>query len=119
MLEKATWEEITLLRLAPGEEVTVLAVRDLALGTLVRVTTAFPGEQSGNCYLFEITDPKTYRAHVVRCDPRGPNSAGYRGEKVISSLLRIGDQVLLGGKKGVAYTSAVAGITILEKEVLS
>ncbi|MEK7480525.1 MAG: hypothetical protein AAB604_00285 [Patescibacteria group bacterium] len=118
MLEKATLEEITKLRLAPGEEVTVLAVRHLAPGMVVRVTTKSPGKEFGNCYLFEITDPKTYRAHVVRCDPRGPDSLGYRGEKVVSIFFRIGGQILLGGADGVSFTSAVVDITILPKEVL-
>jgi hypothetical protein len=113
MLQKSSWEEITKLRLAPGKEVSVLAIVDLAPGTVIRVSTA-----SGDCYFFEITDPQKYRAHMVRCDSRGgADSAGYRGELVVSALFRIGDPILHGGKSGVGYTSAVAGITILEKEV--
>lgn len=114
MLEKATNEDIAKLRLVPGEEVVVLKVDTLAVGVIVRARTA-----SGNDYLLEIVDPKKYRARVVRCDARGPDSAGYRGEKVISSLLRIGDKILFGGADGVSYTRVVANITILPKEVTS
>lgn len=113
MLEKATLEEITKLRLAPGEEVSVLPIVTVQRGTVMRVTTA-----SGNHYLFEVTDPAAHRTHVVRCDARGHASAGYQGEKVISSLLRVGDQITLLGGAGISYTSAVAGITVLPREVL-
>lgn len=114
MLEKASLEEIVKLRLMPGKEVAVFVVKTVAMGTVVRVTTA-----SGNHYLFEIADPAVHRAHVVRCDSRGPDSSGYRGERVVSAVFRIGDKILHGGAKEISYTSAVAGITILPKEVLS
>ena len=105
MLEKATLEEITKLRLAPGEEVSVLPIVTVQRGTVMRVTTA-----SGNHYLFEVTDPAAHRTHVVRCDARGPASSGDRGERLVSPLFRIG--------AGISYTSAVAGITVLPREVL-
>ena len=80
MLEKATLEEITKLRLASGEEVSILAVQGLAPGTIVRVHTSSRRVPSGIHYLFEMVDPKKYRAHVARYDSRGPDSVGYRGE---------------------------------------
>lgn len=116
MLEKVSLEKIERLRLMPGKEVSVLAVRTVEPGTVVRVTTA-----SGNCYLFEITDPVAHRAHVVRCDVRfgDPSSAGYRGERFVSRVFRIGEQIFHGATTThhkLANTSAVAGITVLPKE---
>lgn len=119
MLEKASAEEIAQLRLMPGKEVAVFAIETAEVGTVVRVTTTSPGEKSGNHYLFEVTKPAAHRAHMVRCDPRGLVSAGYLGERVISlPIFRIGDQIFHGAKRNrLANTSAVAGITILQKEV--
>lgn len=113
MLEKISREDITKLRLMPGKEVAVLAFLDLEVGAIVRVTTA-----SGNHYLYEVTNLAGHRAHVVRCDSRGPASSGYLGELcIVSPIFRTGDRVLFGRLN----TSAVAGITILPKkeEVLS
>lgn len=111
MLEKASLEEIAKLRHMPGKEVDILDVRTVELGTMVRVKTA-----SWNHYLFEVTDPAAHRAHVVRCEERKyASTTGYRGERLISPIFRIGDQITHGG----SITSAVDGITILPKEVLS
>lgn len=116
MLEKASLEEIAKLRIMPGKEVAVLAIATCELGTLIRVQTF-----SGNHYLFEVTDPVAHRAHMVRCDSsRGHENFGYRGERIVSRVFRIGDQIFhwTGAiKDNLGNTSAVAGITILSKEV--
>lgn len=93
MLEKASLEKIEQLRLMPGKEVVVLALATCEVGALIRVQTA-----SDNTYLFEVTDPAAHRAHVVRCDARfgDPSSAGYRGERFVSPVFRIGEQIFHG-----------------------
>lgn len=108
MLEKASAEKIAKLRRMPGKEVTAVAIATIESGIVIRVTTV-----SGNQYLFEVTDPAAHRAYVVRYDSSGIGTFGYLGQQIISPVFHVKRKIV----HGLACTLAVAGITILQKEV--
>jgi hypothetical protein len=106
VLERLNSVQIGALQTAEGETVEQVSVGSLSKGTIVRVNT-----KSDNGYLFEITEPTYYQAHVIRCEIRsGIFNDGYRGERTISPKFRIEDHVWHDGSR----TSPVAKITILK-----
>src|SRR5437773_1381408 len=94
MLEKATWKEIEELR---PINVGVLSQRDIAVEELTKGAIVKVKTDSGNIYLFEMVDPKTRMAHVVRCEPRATAlRRGYLGLRKVQSVFRLGDVVYHG-----------------------
>ena len=67
-----------------------LGVSKLRQGAIVRALT-----ESGNCYLFEVTDSVQQHAHVVRCESR-PKAlgTGYRGIRRIQGEFAVGQTIV-------------------------
>ena len=80
MLEHATNEEIVRLISAQGKAVDHVNLREIPVGSLVKLQTA-----SENIYLLETIDTEQSLAHVVRHSPHTKTQlTGYLGERVIT-----------------------------------
>ncbi len=106
MLEKNLSSAIEHFRIKPGEEVGRIEISSLSVGQVIRAHTV-----SGNQYLFEVTDPKAFMAHVVRCcyRPYAPRT-GYRGERRVSPVFKIGWII----NHDSSYTSEVERLILIK-----
>jgi len=105
MLENLPPDSIKFLRAKPSPSLKSIRISKQQIGALVRAVT-----RSGNCYFFEIVDPKKRVAHVVRCDSRpcAPDT-GYCGTgKVVTPLFEIGKIIKHYG----GVTSSVIDLSI-------
>jgi hypothetical protein len=86
-----------------GQDVEEIAIRSVPTGQIIRIDT-----KSGNKYLFEVTDADAPRACVVRRDARPDAESGYRGERKVSALFKVGLSVV----HNHAATTVVTRITL-------
>ena len=105
MLETLPSRDYDHLRKIEAEKLQKIVLSEQLTGTIIQAHTV-----SGNCYLFEVTDPARNLAHVVRCDSRPKaKDTGYLGERKITPVLEVKEWIC----HGESNTSLVKSLSIL------